>query len=90
MVQPTEPSVRVAGDLAAAFAAAVAGERVVVERDGQRVAVIPIEDLDCLLAAEAEEDEQLNHVADAAMAEFEASGEALVPWEDVKAKAGLA
>ncbi len=89
MAQTTEPSVHTADDWTAAFTAALAGERVVVERDGQRVAMISMEDLEFLLHEEQAELAALAQVAREAWAEHEASGEALVPWDEVKTRAGL-
>jgi hypothetical protein len=73
-------------DVAEAVAAAAAGRRIRLRHGKTTVAVVPAEDLELL---EALEDQALNEVADAAIAEFEASGEAAIPWAEVKKRAGL-
>jgi len=61
------------------------GERIVLRRRGKDVAaIVPVEDLKAL---EDWEDRLDNDAADAALAEVKEKG--TVPWEKVKADAGL-
>lgn len=75
--------------LEAACAEAAAGRRARVRHGRQTVAVVPLADLVRLEEYEAEEDAALLAAAQAAKAEWLASGEPSVAWEDVKARAGL-
>lgn len=67
--------------------ATVEGERVVLEEDGKEVvALIPIEDLRWL---EELEDRLDAEEAEKALAEFEASGEAAIPFEQICKERGI-
>lgn len=79
----------VALDFDAAFADALAGRRVTVRRGRQSVGVVPQEDLRRLEELDRLEDEALGRLGQAELAEFRASGESAVPWEQVKARLGL-
>lgn len=62
-------------------------ERITLTRRGRPLAVVvPVEDLEALEALEDAEDLR---DAEAALKEFEASGKESIPWEEVKAKAGI-
>jgi len=76
-------------DLLAAFRDAAAGQRVVVERDGQQVALIPAADLASLLDYEAEEDRLLGDLAQQAKAEWQSEGGRTVAADEVFRRAGL-
>ncbi len=65
------------------LARAAQGERVVLRHAGKRLAVIPAKDLERL------EDLEDDAEARAALAEFEASGEALIPAAEVHRRLGL-
>jgi prevent-host-death family protein len=63
-------------------------ERIVVVRRGKKaVALIPFEDLELLEAFEEEED--LEDIKAMEAAKIEQGDDPLIPWEQVKAKAGL-
>lgn len=78
-----------ADDIMAAFRDAAAGKRVVVERDGQRVALIPAADLASLLEYEAEEDRLLGELAQQAKDEWQSEGGSTVAADEVFRRAGL-
>ena len=62
-------------------------ERVALTSRGKPLAVvIPVEDAEALEAMENDRDRQ---DAEAALAEFEASGKPGIPWDEVKRKAGI-
>ena len=67
--------------------AAFGKERIMLTRRGKPLAaVIPLEDLETL---EALEDAADLRDAEAALAEFKASGRRSIPWDEVKKKTGL-
>ena len=62
-------------------------ERIALTRNGETLAVVvPVEDAEAL---EAMEDDRDRHDAEAALAEFEASGKPSISWDEVKRKAGI-
>lgn len=66
---------------------AFSGERIVLTRSGKRAAaLVSVEDLELL---EYLEDKADVEEATAILERMEASGEQPIPWEQVKAKAGL-
>ncbi len=73
-------------DLGKALDEAAAGGRAIVRHGRKRLAIVPAEDLDLL---EEFEDRVLGELAEAAATEFRESGEAAIPWEEVKRRAGL-
>lgn len=75
-------------ELETALAEAAAGERVVYERNGQRLAVVGPEDL-ARLEAEDEEDAALAVIAREAHAEWAADDYRTIPMAEVLRRYGL-
>jgi hypothetical protein len=80
-------SYEVVHDLAEAASRAAHGERVTIRQHGAEIALIPVADLQALEALEALEDQQ--DIARALVSLEEGEREGVIPWEQVKAEAGL-